>query len=348
MNTSLATCTTALSPDAPRGRIQLLPMGTFAARDGRPGTMPHSQTHTWTLTPGIAAAVVARWQGRATPLVVDYEHQTLNAPNNGQPAPAAGWIESLEVTEGGLFASVKWTATARAYIGRDEYRFVSPVFSFDPKTGAVLELKSAALTNSPALDGMAVAARTEVFAPMKKELSTALCTALGLSVDATEDAMLTELQKQLAGQPLAAILTTKDEQIAALTSATPNPEKFVPAELFTAAQGQVATLTAQLAIQSQNSEAVALNAEIDAALADGRLPKSCEAWARGQIGKSPEIVRDYLKSSVPVVALKVMQTSGASPTEENSAALTAEDKYVCDQLGMSDTDFAAQKAKERK
>ena len=46
------------------------------------------------------------------------------------------------------------TDAARAFIQADEYRYISPVFSFDPETGAVLELKSAALTNYPALDGM--------------------------------------------------------------------------------------------------------------------------------------------------------------------------------------------------
>ncbi|MFR8056123.1 MAG: phage protease, partial [Bilophila wadsworthia] len=179
------------------GRIQLFPLGSFAARDGRPGTLKGVKAAEWMLTPDIAAAVIARWQARETPLVVDYEHQTMLAEQNGKPAPAAGWIESLEAGPDGLYATVKWTDAARAFIRADEYRYISPVFSFDPETGAVLELKSAALTNYPALDGMAaVAARAEDEPPMKKETLEALRHFFGLAADADEDAALAALKAQ--------------------------------------------------------------------------------------------------------------------------------------------------------
>lgn len=84
--------------------------------------------------------------------MVDYEHQTQLAAQNGQPAPAAGWITSLEWEEGrGLFAGVDWTDKARAHIRAGEYRYISPVFAFDRQSGAVLRLICAALTNHPAL-----------------------------------------------------------------------------------------------------------------------------------------------------------------------------------------------------
>ena len=46
------------------GRIQLFPMGEFSARDGRPGTLKGVNVKAWTITPIIAAAVIARWQAR--------------------------------------------------------------------------------------------------------------------------------------------------------------------------------------------------------------------------------------------------------------------------------------------
>ena len=148
----------------PFPEIRLLPDGAFAARDGRPGTLTGGNLNAWTLSGPGAEHVLDQWRRRETPLAVDYEHQSLNARHNGQPAPAAGWIESLRYEPGqGLFASIRWTEGAKAFIEQDEYRFISPVFSFNPKNGDVLELKGAALTNVPALDGLGAVAATEDF-----------------------------------------------------------------------------------------------------------------------------------------------------------------------------------------
>ena len=325
------------------GRIQLFPMGEFSARDGRPGTLKGVKVNAWKLDAALAAAVIARWQQRETPLVVDYEHQTIHATENGKPAPAAGWIESLEVGADGLYATVKWTDAARAFIQADEYRYISPVFTFDPKTGAVLELKSAALTNYPALDGMsAVAARTEDDSPMKKETLEALRQFFGLAADADEDAALAALKAQGDGQTLTAMLTAAKEAI-------PDPSRYVPAAILTAAQEKTAALAAKVKELEGNGALAALTAEIDAALADGRLPKSCEAWAKATAKTHPEAVKSYIASSVPpIAALKGTQTGGTSPAgTPHTAALTDEDRYAAKVAGISEEDFIAAKAKEK-
>lgn len=323
------------------GRIQLFPMGEFSARDGRPGTLKGVKAKAWTLTFDDAAAVIARWRQRETPLVVDYEHQTINAAENGKPAPAAGWIESLEAGADGLYATVKWTDAARAFIQADEYRYISPVFSFDPETGAVLELKSAALTNYPALDGMdAVTARAEDDPPMKKETLEALRLFFGLAADADEDAALAALKAQ--GQPLAAMLTTAKET-------APDPAQYVPAAMLAAAQEKNAALAAKVKELEGNGALAALTAEIDAALADGRLPKACEAWAKATAKINPEAIKSYIASAVSVAALTSTQTGGTPPAgTPHTAALTDEERYACAQLGMSETEFLEAKKTEKK
>lgn len=325
------------------GRIQLFPAGEFSARDGRPGTLKGVKAKAWTITPIIAAAVIARWQARETPLVVDYEHQTINAAENGKPAPAAGWIESLEAGPDGLYATVKWTDAARAFIQADEYRYISPVFSFDPETGAVLELKSAALTNYPALDGMdAVAARTKDDSPMKKETLEALRQFFGLAADADEDAALAALKAQGEGQTLTAMLTAAKET-------APDPAQYVPAAMLAAAQEKNAALAAKVKELEGESTLAALTAEIDAALADGRLPKACEAWAKATAKTNPEAIKGYIASAVPVAALTSTQTGGTSPAgTPHTAALTDEEKYACAQLGMSEAEFLEAKKTEKK
>ena len=326
------------------GRIQLFPMGEFSARDGRPGTLKGVKAKAWTLTFDDAAAVIARGRQRETPLVVDYEHQTINAAENGKPAPAAGWIESLEAGADGLYATVKWTEAARVFIKADEYRYISPVFSFDPETGAVLELKSAALTNYPALDGMdAVAARTEEDSPMKKETLEALRHFFGLAADADEDAALAALKAQGDGQTLTAMLTAAKEAI-------PDPSKYVPAAILTAAQEKNAALAAKVKELEGNGALAALTAEIDAALADGRLPKSCEAWAKATAKTHPDAVKSYIASSVPpIAALTSTQTGGTPPAgTPHVAALTDEERYACAQLGMTEAEFLEAKKTEKK
>ena len=272
---------------------------------------------------------------------MDYEHQTINAAENGKPAPAAGWIESLEAGPDGLYATVKWTDAARAFIQADEYRYISPVFSFDPETGAVLELKSAALTNYPALDGMdAVTARAEDDPPMKKETLEALRHFFGLAADADEDAALAALKAQGDGQTLTAMLTAAKEAI-------PDPSKYVPAAILTAAQEKNAALAAKVEELEGESTLAALTAEIDAALADGRLPKACEAWAKATAKTNPEAIKGYIASAVPVAALTSTQTGGTPPAgAPHTAALTDEEKYAAKAAGISETDFLAAKAKE--
>lgn len=324
------------------GRIQLFPMGEFSARDGRPGTLKGVKVNAWKLDAALAAAVIARWQQRETPLVVDYEHQTMNAVENGKPAPAAGWIESLEVEPDGLYATVKWTEAARAFIKADEYRYISPVFTFDPKTGAVLELKSAALTNYPALDGLdAVAARTEDDSPMKKETLEALRHFFGLAADADEAAVVAALKAQGDGRTLTAMLAVAKE-------ADPDPAQYVPAAMLTAAQEKNAALAAKVKELEGSGTLAALTAEIDAALADGRLPKACEGWAKTTAKTNPEAIKSYIASAVPVAALKGTQTGGTSPSGAPVAALTDEELYACNQLGLSNADFIAAKSKEGK
>ena len=152
-NIALAACAfsvTAPREGASRIEIQLTPAGTFKPSDGREMKVP-----AWRIDRAIADKVIARFNARKTPPVVDYEHQTLHKETNGQPAPAAAWMRALEWREGsGLWATVELTERAAELIRAGEYRFVSPVFAYDAATGEVLAVHMAAFTNAPAIDGM--------------------------------------------------------------------------------------------------------------------------------------------------------------------------------------------------
>jgi len=132
--------------------VRILPAGVFRAHDGRPHGIEG-----WRVDRAIAGSLVAARATTGADYVIDYEHQTLNAEKNGKPAPAAGWFKRLEWREGqGLFmADISWTEAARAMIAAGEYRHVSPVFRFDPTSGAVTGIVAVALTNNPGLTGLA-------------------------------------------------------------------------------------------------------------------------------------------------------------------------------------------------
>ncbi|MDR3322904.1 MAG: phage protease [Zoogloeaceae bacterium] len=136
------------------GEFQIFPAGEFRASDGRP-----VDAAAYVLEESQAAQLIAAHTAQKNPLMVDYEHQAVLAKQNGKPAPAAGWVHSLEWRPGkGLFATgVKWTQAAKTAILADEYRYISPVFRYDRKTGAIASLFNVALTNIPALDGMEAA-----------------------------------------------------------------------------------------------------------------------------------------------------------------------------------------------
>lgn len=162
--------------------VQLLPDGEFRSTDGRPRNAP-----CWKLNREIAKQLIAHCDASANDLVIDYEHQSLRSQDNGLPAPAAGWFKRLEYREGiGLFATdVRWTANAIRMIESQEYRFLSPVFSYGPN-GDVLHLFNAGLTNTPALDGMesvalrALMGSAEV-APVLTAGEMEVCRRMGLS-----------------------------------------------------------------------------------------------------------------------------------------------------------------------
>jgi hypothetical protein len=60
--------------------LQVMPAGKFYPSDGR--ELP---VDGWRIDAALAAELIERFQKRRVRTVIDYEHQTLNRENNGQP-----------------------------------------------------------------------------------------------------------------------------------------------------------------------------------------------------------------------------------------------------------------------
>ena len=291
-----ATLPQASAPScAAPGRVRLLPDGEFDAVDGRPGNMDGVRTKVWRLDAAIASGVIAHARTLGTDLPIDYEHQSLKTDDNGQPAPAAGWITALEYEAGkGLLARVRWTDAARAYLARHEYRYLSPVFSFDPNSGAVLALHSVALTNTPALGGAGEIVAMQKLSNPKEETTTMdttkLLAALGLPQDAAVEAAL----QKVAGL---------NDQIAALKSTQFSPDKHIPL----AEHQKLCAELAELKAQHEQAEHDQLMRD---ALDTARILPPNEAYWRAQ---PLAALKAFLKDAKPLAALAGTQTQGRAP-----------------------------------
>lgn len=315
--------------------VKILPAGEFRARDGRPADCPH-----WVLDSVNAALLVAQAAARQTRYAFDYEHQTLRAADNGQPAPSAGWFSTLEWREGdGLYATdVEWTARAAAMIDAREYLYISPLFVYTPD-GRVQELINVALTNNPALDelpALSLAALSRLISPVsheKKEPTVdlnALLTLLGLPPGTSEEqakAKLAELSTQ-AGK--ASELETR---VAALSATQVDPAKHVPVDVAQALQQQIADLTAQVNGRE-------LDELVAAALSDGRLLPAQEKWARDLGASNIAALRGYIDTAPRIAALGSTQTGGRQLVVDPVTGLAGDALAICSMLSNDPTSIA--------
>lgn len=356
---AVAACSMALV--AGSNEIQLTPAGAFRSLDGRPVDGSGSRQPDWYIDAALARAVIDKAAARVTPFVIDYDHQTLRAKDNGQPAPAAGWFHKLEWREGvGLFAvDVKWTEPASTMVALDQYKFISPVISYDKATGAITGILMAAIVNNPAIDGMdevllaAASLQFNTFATASlnqesqmEELLEKLRWMLNLPISSTADDILGELTKladlikqgqtetAAASCDLAALIAGQRATIASLSATTPDPAKFVPIETMTSLQGQVAQLSSQLST-------INVDTVVKGALAAGRLLPAQEAWAREFGAKDLAALSSYVKNAPPLGLLTGMQSDKTELTDTGTAALSDNQTQLCKAMGLDPKDYLA-------
>lgn len=336
----LAACNFELSRSK-EGRIQLLPYGAFRANDGRP-----TDVDAWLVTDSNGADLVALANGQRNPLPIDYEHQTLYAKENGKEAPSAGWMDYLYFTPQGIFADVRWTDKAAEYIKNGEYRYISAVFTYD-KDGYVRKIFHAALTNTPALDGMeeVMVAASQQFLNLNQQeenttMEEALLTALAalFACEADEQKIsekVTALSQAKGNSPVALLdvygkLAEKEQSVAALSAQVgqPDPAKFVPVE-------QVVALSNEFAQFKQGVEADKKQDLIQVALSQGKLAPALKDWAESL---SLAALTAYLDKAPAIAALNGEKQATANPNE-NMAALSAEDKAVAKMLGLTEAEY---------
>lgn len=358
------------------GWYQLLPVGPFKARDGRPFDVASGH---WQLDGQIAAALIARAKGLGQDILIDYDHQTLKTDQNGQPAPAAGWYnaDEIEWREGaGLFIKPRWTDRAAALVAAKEYRFLSAVFPYDA-LGRPLELRMTAITNDPGVVEMQALAALSALpasslmstqpgqlatpshvAQKEKSMNEHLIALLGkLGIQPGADGQLTAEQGTAAlaafdtlqasakkAPELEAALSAEKASLAALKaqpvqqSGQIDLAQYVPVATYNALVTQVAALTAQV----DTTDAATL---IKEARTQGKVVAAEEEYLTAYAAqKGVAALRALLDPRPAIAALAASQTTAVTlPEKKGDAVLSAGDKYAADQLGIAHDAFAKAK-----
>ena len=156
----------------------------------------------------------------------------------------------------------------------------------------------------------------------------AILAALGLPASTTDDTALTALAA-LRGQ-----VAAKDQEIAALQVKQFDPARHIPL----AEHQKVTDQLAQLSTQADKAE----HDKLMAAALTGRtiLPANEAYWREQPLAA----LQAFLKDAKPLLDMG-MQTAGKPPADDSGiVALSADEKAVCDLLGISAADFLKSKA----
>ncbi|HEY4294521.1 phage protease [Luteibacter sp.] len=295
--------------------VELIPAGpNVTGLDGR----------SWVFDQLAADQVLATFGERGLDVVIDWNHATqLQAPTGGD-APAAAWIKQLESRDGALWGQVDWTPRGGQQVLNREYKYLSPVFDYDPTTKRIARLVSAAILNTPNLRLTALNSEETPVA-----LSAAIAGALGLTADATDEAAI------------AAITQLKTAQAA--NSENPSLERFVPRSDYDTLQARAVNAEQALATRDAAEHTAAVDTAISGALAAGKITPATEAYHRASCSDSAGLAR--FKDYVNVAAVIAPdQKDLDKPGGATETALNAEELAVCQATGLDPAAFLATKA----
>jgi phage I-like protein len=278
---------------------------------------------------------------RGVDVVVDYEHQSLQ----GNRAPAAGWITELAIREDGLWGRVEWTQQAQEHLWRREYRYFSPVLKLDPETRRPQALMQVALTNVPAIKGLApLVARCEG-APRVKLKSLAfdegnkegkvlekLKALVGLETEAAADAVWSKTLEVFGdlgatlGLPEPASASQLKGAMAALKTGAARMEEI---------QAELEALKAR---QAEESAALA----VEEALHAGKITPAQKEWALEYFRQDPEGFKTFAARAPQAVPTGELPQPGAG--RHGQGHLAPEEVAICRALNLAPEEYFKAKA----
>jgi len=298
--------------------------------------------------------IIANAQAYPAEYPGDYHHASLYADKTGSAAPACGWItpSTLEASNDGIWATVEWTANAAKAIRNKEFRYISPVFTYNKATRETLSFKGFALTHYPNLGDLTPVANAQNLEESQMdELLERFKYMLNLPELATPEEILAEMEKAITrlkamsaessdaantqDQNLIALIDELETQMTTLAAnAQQDLTGYVPRNEFDTVRDQLFTITSE-------NETKRVEVAVNAALDKGVIAPASKAWAANYCRKDPEGFADFAANAAKAVPL-----GEEGHTQTTADALNAEEVAMCTQLGINQDDFKKTKAME--
>jgi phage I-like protein len=308
-------------------------------------------------------------------VVIDYEHQTLKASDNGKPAPAAGWVTDLRVSPAPTGAKLEgkpaWTPSGDTHIRAQEYAYVSPVIvlrSKDRVTGQPegKRLHSVALTNQPFFTELPAVAATELPSLSETRMLTLLLACMGLPADANEETVVASVKGLADGrkkvcatlglppEAAEADIAAKFSEVsrrAEIGAAVCSELQIADTEPAAAAIAKVKPVLGHAGYVAATDHTkvvdelrkVRVDQVVASAIADRKVVPATEPWAREFATRDLEGFRGWCAATSPVLPGPVDPTRKATG---GAGKLSAEEIAYCSQAGIEHAAFLKAKGEE--
>lgn len=309
--------------------IKILPLGRV-----------HSQKGDFNVDKESFELIRRQFIGRKVDIVIDYEHQTLADVQ----APAGGWIKDLYLGTDAVMAKVEWTKKAAEYLRNKEYRYLSPVVLVRKKDQKAMALHSAALTNTPAIDGMFALVNSldieDIPEGGKGMDLKELAKVLGLPEAATEEeikkaaeaaAKAVEKLKEMEGNnsgegekaPEEAEVVANSTILSMLGLKAGAKTEDVAASIMALRAGAPDTQAELLALK-QEMQQRKMEEAVSLALKAGKITAAQSEWAESYAMKDLEGFKNFVEKApvvVPQGKLALQDAPAASGTEDVDVAI---------------------------
>lgn len=290
---------------------------------------------------------------RGIDIVIDYEHQTLEDVQ----APAGGWIKELYLEAGAISAKVEWTDRAKEYLKNKEYRYLSPVIMVRKNDNKATMLHSAALTNTPAIDGMFPIINSidledyEEDEGGKKMDLKELAKLLGLPEDATEEQIfekmketigeVEQLKQEVGKKEDAAANTTEGEVVAnkvilSLLSLKEDAKTEDVAAAIVSLKNATGVSEAEFKALKDKIEKEDAERTVLTALKAGKISSAQKEWAMEYALKDPAGFHKFIEKAPQAVP---MGEINFEPETNKQIGFDEATLKVCKMLGVSEGDL---------